>query len=389
MSAHYPEGLGGYAAKRFASIVEWARVNNPFYRRWIRAADTVPIVGRATVAAQNAEILNGNASTGKTSGSTGTPIEVSHTARWKRMAHRDEERFVRMLGGTMPSLAIIRPASNAPPPGVVDVVSPLDVQISEIRRYHATHDVAAIVTYPTNAERLCGEIVRRNARLPFIRRFGLYAESFDSELEELIVKAFPGVQLWSTYSSAEFGMIAARCVHQPDYHHIMAHRLLLEVLDNNDEPCEPGHTGRVVITDYFNRAFPLIRYDIGDLAERGVCPCGASPLPALRRVYGKVYNALVHRDGNRMVFNDLSHRLKRVPGIRQFQVVQKSIEEFQIRAVPDDDDDAHLVSRVEAPIRDAFRAFFGYSPEKIDIVPTRSIERHPNGKFFASICEIP
>lgn len=39
----------------------------------------------------------------------------------------------------------------------------------------------------------------------------------------------------------------------------------LEVAEiDSDEPAEYGELGRIVITDFFNYAFPLIRYDNGD-----------------------------------------------------------------------------------------------------------------------------
>lgn len=35
---------------------------------------------------------------------------------------------------------------------------------------------------------------------------------------------------------------------------------------DSDEPAEPGELGRIVITDLFNYAFPILRYDNGDTA---------------------------------------------------------------------------------------------------------------------------
>ena len=31
-----------------------------------------------------------------------------------------------------------------------------------------------------------------------------------------------------------------------------------------DEPAEPGELGRIVVTDYYNKTFPMVRYDTGD-----------------------------------------------------------------------------------------------------------------------------
>ena len=41
----------------------------------------------------------------------------------------------------------------------------------------------------------------------------------------------------------------------------------LEIVDQNDLPCEKNETGRILITDLHSRALPIIRYEIGDLAK--------------------------------------------------------------------------------------------------------------------------
>lgn len=47
---------------------------------------------------------------------------------------------------------------------------------------------------------------------------------------------------------------------------------------NSDEPAEPGELGRLVVTDYYNKTFPMVRYDTGDTGimrmyqdEKGGC----------------------------------------------------------------------------------------------------------------------
>ena len=33
---------------------------------------------------------------------------------------------------------------------------------------------------------------------------------------------------------------------------------------DSEEPVNPGERGRIVVTDFYNKAFPMIRYDTGD-----------------------------------------------------------------------------------------------------------------------------
>ena len=69
--------------------------------------------------------------------------------------------------------------------------------------------------------------------------------------------------------------------------HVHAENVIFEVLNDNDQPCVSGETGRVVLTTLHNFRNPFIRYEIGDLVTLGPmrCPCGRGLL-TLTRVLG-------------------------------------------------------------------------------------------------------
>jgi phenylacetate-CoA ligase len=70
----------------------------------------------------------------------------------------------------------------------------------------------------------------------------------------------------SLYSNQENGMLAQECVENKEFHVNSAsyHVELLKM--DTDDPVSVGELGRIVVTDLFNHAMPLIRYDTGDLA---------------------------------------------------------------------------------------------------------------------------
>ena len=78
-----------HSAKHFTAIVDSARTNNPFYRRWLTDRDSVPIIDRTTFLDNNDEILNGFPVPGRTSGSTGVPVSVSQSSAWVQRDGRD------------------------------------------------------------------------------------------------------------------------------------------------------------------------------------------------------------------------------------------------------------------------------------------------------------
>ncbi len=183
----------------------------------------------------------------------------------------------------------------------------------------------------------------------------------------------------------EFGMIAGRCPHNPEFHHIFSGKLGIEILDQFGKPCKENETGRLVITDFFNTQSPFIRYEIGDLAAKGNCPCGKINLPALSFIGGKVRGYLVNRSGDKLLFTTLSALLRDLPGIKQYQVLQHEIERFEIRyaTVEKGNNDKELCEKITKIIS----GYFGYQPT-VEFSKEQEIKREANGKFYASICRV-
>lgn len=72
----------------------------------------------------------------------------------------------------------------------------------------------------------------------------------------------------SRYSSEEIGIIAQQTLDSPDSFVINQASYHIELLQlNNDSPAPLGELGRIVVTDLFNFAMPIIRYDTGDIAK--------------------------------------------------------------------------------------------------------------------------
>lgn len=361
-----------YAARRFQDIVDHARQNNPFYRRWIQDPTDVPILDRTTYLDHNEEILNGHEVTAATSGSTGVPVRFSISPERAKLARDDRNLFLSWIGGPVRTVNIVHAYGDSPDPNLLSVNVPIREQIEFIQARRRTANIAGVITYPTNGDMLARTILESGADMSFISRVGPMSEAVDTELHRLIAEAFPAALVWISYSSREFGLIGITCPHRPDYYHLMAHHFGIEVLRDD------GERGRVVVTDFFNTRSPFIRYELGDHAVRGKCPCGRIRLPSLRHVYGKIRGALLHRNGNRITFCELSIAMRSMPGLRQFQVIQHSTEEFTLRLVGPE--------ALHPLIDQAFREHFGYLPANIEYEHVDWIDRENNGKLHESIC---
>lgn len=380
----WPDIVREYHRRHFGAIVRHACVHHPFFRRHIPdPACDVPVFGRDIVQQHNDELLNGHPVTSRTSGSSGMPLRIAHSPARSRLNGEQTAKILRMVGCDFGRAAsIVYAGQHEGKRNVLDIHTPLAEQADFLRRAFDRDGINALVTYPSNALELAAHVVRERLDMSFVGWVVGISESLDEQDEAHILAGFPAARIWSNYSASEFGMIAFRCPFEPRFHHVVAEKLGLEVLDQNGRPCADDQPGRVVITDFFNDWMPFIRYDIGDVAVPGQCPCGRIPAPALHHIAGKVRGMLKAPDGTPVMFVELSAALRDIEGIKQYQVIQDDLTSFTLRYVLTDQ---ALCERVVAGARDVFARHWPY-PHQLALVEETRIEKHPNGKFFASIC---
>jgi phenylacetate-CoA ligase len=199
----------------------------------------------------------------------------------------------------------------------------------------------------------------------------------DAEDRVVIEEVF-GCPVFNRYGCREVSVIASECsAHQGM--HIMAEGLHVEIM-RGGMPAKIGEEGEIVVTDLLNRAMPLIRYRIGDVAawEDGVCPCGRG-LPRIRRLMGRATDFLVGRDG-RLVsgpFLTLAAVGKR-PSLGQLQIQQDRIGQvhFRVKPGPRFQDPADLEF-----LRETAVTYLGDDTE-VDWELVSELRSEPSGKYI-------
>lgn len=100
-----------------------------------------------------------------------------------------------------------------------------------------------------------------------------------------------------------------------------------EVLSmDSDEPAKEGEIGRLVITDLFNKAFPVIRYENGDLVSLNRDEMGKL---YITEIAGRKTDTLYTTDGRMVHYFDGISFLEPLMDIKQFQLIQYSYTEFK------------------------------------------------------------
>ena len=233
--------------------------------------------------------------------------------------------------------------------------------------------------YPSNLAALIDYWEETDSH-PEFKHIKCVGETVTDKLRERVKKMF-GLKIEDVYSSQELGTIAMPC--DEGLYHTADQNLIVEVLDDDNNPVAEGETGRVVVTDMHNYATPLIRYDTGDWAIRGgKCSCGRG-LKTLKRVMGRTRNLILRADGSRywpMVgmynFDELSFK------IRRYQVIQQDRKTIEYKLVTD----APLTPEQEAEMKALGNKALG---DEFDIVISRfdkSWPLAPNGKHEEFIC---
>jgi len=165
--------------------------------------------------------------------------------------------------------------------------------------------------------------------------------------------------------------------------HLKLEHSYVEILDENNQPVKPGERGRLVCTAIGNKAFPLIRYDIGDIAQLSKvekCECGRGGL-IIDFVEGRKEDYIITKDGKKI--GRLDHLFKDTLGIKEAQIVQTEVGRIIIKIVPADsfsDKDLNLLKN-EIYVR--FGNKIDYEIEKVN-----HISRGANGKFRFVVSEI-
>lgn len=154
------------------------------------------------------------------------------------------------------------------------------------------------------------------------------------------------------YSTTELGAVACQCAHGKL--HVSADAFHLEILRSDGTVAELGEDGRIVVTSLMNWATPLIRYDTGDIGRIGApCRCGVK-LPVLELSVGRDRNLFRFADGSEVLgFVGLEKFRAFFPAI-QWQVAQVRPDKLEIRYYSRQPEGAHDRSRVEAEISDYF-----------------------------------
>lgn len=158
------------------------------------------------------------------------------------------------------------------------------------------------------------------------------------------------------YGCEEVSLIASQCERHEGLH-VNSDSLLVELIDNNDRPItEVATPGRIVVTDLWNRAMPMIRYEVGDMAlwSEKACSCGRT-LPTFSQIEGRVADYVITNKGEYVSGISLTENFAcLVSGIAQLQIIQEDIDQFVFNIVKAPDFSDSTLKQIADLVRQRF-----------------------------------
>ena len=275
-----------YEERRLRAITDYARYNCAFYKD-IPEDHTLmdfPVMRKMDYNEHRQEILadeyqgqEDTLSQLNTSGSTGVPFTV----------YADPEKMTRVLMNTMAvyelngfrmgmkrgEFRVWIEGKNVITPWksfknnlqMIDISNMGDDYLATVCERIRKEKMQCLVAYSSALTALTEYIKRENVdvsrwKVEMIFSMG---EALPDSTYSLIEEIF-GFSPVRSYGNNENGFIAVT-LPSDDRYVADLYNFYVEILKlNSDEPADSGEVGRIVVTDYYNRAFPMIRYDTGD-----------------------------------------------------------------------------------------------------------------------------
>ena len=150
--------------------------------------------------------------------------------------------------------------------------------------------------------------------------------------------AFNNPRIIDTYGCAE-GLLMA-CTNDLEYYYIMTPHVFIEIVDDNGNEVEDGKLGHVLVTSLTNKAMPMIRYKLGDLAIK--LPKEKYPInrmfnyPLLEKIIGRETDIVLTPNGKTLIVHSFTGIVEFYPEIKQFKISQKEVNYIHFEYITDD-----------------------------------------------------
>ena len=329
-----------------------------------------------------------------TSGSTGVPLRLYQSQREHAFANANWIRILMTLGynpffGRMVSFESSYRKEKKSRDSFIQRFGILQRRILSERR--CVGDETAKVIQELNEyapDLIC---LRKNC----IVRIALYAQEHNlkirqpkwyipvsemvDEMTQKILKKTFGPGLVDAYGSDETGSCIIKAPGK-DYYDICNDTHVVNIYDDQARLAD---NGKVILTPLYKTDFPIINYDIGDMASSFT----KEGIRFITKIHGRLNDMVKHEKGESTSVLELRKIPNGITGIAQFRYVQDSYHDLRVELVRDPKDTTYTNEEIDRSFRKRLQELYG-DEFRIEIRWLDVIPPDPNGKLRCFVCNI-
>ena len=240
-------------------------------------------------------------------------------------------------------------------------------------------DPAVLIGLPSALRVVATEALDRKLeiKIPLIFAAG---EMLDVHTRQIVQKAFDS-EVFDIYGLTEIGGISAECrVHSGQ--HVWGDQVVVEISEDG-EKLALDEEGSITVTNLDRYVTPFIRYNTGDVGMLidDTCICN-SQFSLMRITEGRKSDTIHLNDGRSIPAFAVCYELYAIRGIKQFQVVQETVNDFKVRIVRM----SGFTENLDKEVAQLFEKNVGKVNVKVEIVD--NIPKLPSGKLKQFISHV-
>lgn len=329
--------------RKLENLLKHAAATTEYYSNYknIKNLEQFPIVTKIEYQSRWKEFISSKYANDKkchlecTSGSTGTPLEILYDPikTHKRNSvsiflntladYRigDKQIFLRIWVKRIQKNIFQKKILNMIP---YETSNMDDKHLEEICKIIEKKHIRSIVGYASSLTTLCLFIKENKIDCSKfkVKSITPISEALSPYIRNELKKQF-SCTVSSIYGAEEFGTIAVQLKNSDEYY-VDTSGVFLEILKlDEDIPADDGELGRLVITDLYNYAFPLIRYDNGDTVIRKTIHMSEGRYKQyFTQIYGRRSDLIYGTDGTIRSPFLLTNKLWGIQNIVQWKFIQ-------------------------------------------------------------------
>jgi len=334
-------------------LLQHAQETVPYYRN-LGMADTqlqnFPVVNKNLIKTSSASFESDKYTDKKTfkastSGSTGTPFTVLHDLDKTKRHTADVRFFWEAVGHTFGTLFFyLRIWTNQNKKSklvqIKQNIVPVDVFKMDDKRIRAflddicsTDSPKSILSYASTLDRIVKYMQKNPSDMSHANIISIVAmsESLDIPTKKTLSTYFD-CPVVSRYANTECGMLAQQTADLENDFLLNLASYHIEVLHlEKNIPVEEGKPGRIVVTDLFNKAMPLIRYDTGDIGILGKTEKHGRTQYVFKKIEGRKMDTIYDTQSEPISSFTITNNMWKYIELAQYQFIQISENGYKFK----------------------------------------------------------